>query len=513
MPDRWGSLPVVLKGGLDLSADALTLGTVGTGFALTLQNYEPAIEGGYKRILGYSKYDSNAVTGLSTAPILGCFVALDGVFAARENVGSTGVDIFYSTGSGWSSAINSTSLDVNTTKLRAAIYSFTEEVIVFVNGLDYALKYNGTSDTVINGTGAPATPKYAAGFKRRLVLAPASNDSSIALSAPDADTDFTAASGAIEINVGDKVKGLFPFRDTLYIFCENSIHKLVGNTSADFTIVPVTQQIGCLSQDTIQEVGGDVIFLGPDGFRSIAATDRIGDINLGLLSKRIQPLVRESILGYSEDKYVSLPIRKKSQYRCFINSNTTASTDTIGVIGKLEIEEGLGYAWSTTYGIHPYSGHSAYVGDNELAIIGAVSSGYVYQLESGNSFDGESISYIYQSPYLTFEDSTLRKVLYKIDLYTKIDGAISTNLNVLFDYENAGVQQPPSFLINETGNFSVYGTALYGTGTYSGSAYPVFKKNILGSGFVGSIKISGFDTNAPHRLDSFVLQYARHGRR
>lgn len=511
--DRWGSLPIVLGGGLDLSTDALTLGTVGLGYAIQLQNYEPSIEGGYKRILGYSKYDTNVVPGVANSPILGCFVALSGVFGARKNSGSTGVDIYYSTGSGWGSKINTSSLNVNTTKIRAAIYSFTQPIIVFVNGLNYALKYNGSADTVINGAGAPTAPKYAVGLKNRLVLAPGSNNSSIVLSSPYDDTDFTAAKGAIEINVGDTVKGLAAFRDTLYIFCENSIHKLVGNTSADFTVVPVTHQIGCISHDSIQEVGGDIIFLAPDGFRSIAATERIGDVNLGLLSKRIQPLVRSSILGQNEDKYVCLPIRQKSQYRCFVNSSATDSTNTIGVIGKLEEREGLVYSWSTTYGIHAYSGHSAYSGTSEIAVIGAISSGFVFRLESGNSFNTVNIPYVYQSPFITFEDTTLRKVLYKMDLYTEIEGPIQANLNIIYDYNNTGIHQPPSVMITETGSFSLYGTALYGTATYSGVANPVFKKNLVGSGFVSSVKISGSDTNAPHRLDSYILQFGKHGRR
>jgi hypothetical protein len=512
--DRWGSLPVVLGGGIDLSTESLTLGTMGTGFAVELLNYESSLEGGYEKIKGYSKYDSNIVPGVASSPILGAFVALDGVFGARKNAGSTGVDIYYSTGSGWGSAINSTGvLDVTTTKVRAATYSFTEEVIVFLTGKDPALRYDGSSDVLVNGAGAPTAPKYGVGFKNRLVLGPASNDSSIALSSPYDDTDFTPSNGAIEINVGDKLKGLATFRDTLYIFCENSIHKLVGNTSADFQVVPVTKQIGCQSHDTIQEIGGDLLFLGPDGFRSIAATERIGDISISLMSRLIQPFVRDNILSLSEDKYVSFPIRKKSQYRCLVNTAATASTDTVGVIGKLEVTDTVNYAWSTTQGIHAYSGHSAYINDDELIIIGSPSTGYIYRMESGSDFDGANIPYAYESPAFTFEDATLRKVLYKLDMYTQITGNVDLSLNIVYNYNNTDTHQPPVITLAGAGNFSTYGSAVYDTSVYSGVAKPVLKCNLVGSGFVASVRVSGNDRSPSHRLDSYIIQFAKHGRR
>ena len=42
------------------------------------------------------------------------------------------------------------------------------------------------------------------------------------------------------------------------------------------------------STDTVQEIGGDIIFLGPDGLRLFSATDKIGDFSLAAVSKTIQ---------------------------------------------------------------------------------------------------------------------------------------------------------------------------------------------------------------------------------
>jgi hypothetical protein len=37
---------------------------------------------------------------------------------------------------------------------------------------------------------------------------------------------------------------------------------------------------------------GDIIFLGPDGLRTVAGTERIGDVELGTLSRPVQPLLK-----------------------------------------------------------------------------------------------------------------------------------------------------------------------------------------------------------------------------
>ena len=64
------------------------------------------------------------------------------------------------------------------------------------------------------------------------------------------------------IKVDSNITGLFPFRDALFIFCEERIFKLTGSTSSDFALQPVTREIGCINGFTIQEFAGDIVFLG-----------------------------------------------------------------------------------------------------------------------------------------------------------------------------------------------------------------------------------------------------------
>ena len=103
------------------------------------------------------------------------------------------------------------------------------------------------------------------------------------------DYDNFAAGGSFTLS--DQVVGIKGFREDLIIFCENSIHKLINLHNSDTVrIDPITDNVGCLSGYSIQEIGGDLLFLAADGFRTVAGTARIGDVELGTISSNVQSL-------------------------------------------------------------------------------------------------------------------------------------------------------------------------------------------------------------------------------
>jgi len=513
--DRWKSLPVVCKGGLDLYNEVLTKGTTLMGVANQLQNYEPSVEGGYQRILGYTKWDSSVVPGDTNNPVLAVKPALGGVFAVRKTAGGDNA-LYFSNGGGWTGPLNSTSRTGSVTKARIISYSIVDEAVIVTDGLNPALKYDGSSDTLINGTGAPVAPSYAEEWKSRIALAPAtSSASAFVISAPDTDDDFNGSNGAEEFNVSDVIVGLKRFRDILYIFCENSIYKLTGNTSADFAIEPVTKSIGCIGHDTIQEVGGDLIFLSTDGFRSIAATERIGDVELGLLSKLIQPLVRPVIEQAGSYNFSSTVVRSKSQYRLFYYNSDIAATDQRGFLGRYEVRDqnGPSYSWATLFGIPAYCCESAYVDNDELVVFGHPTTGYVYRMERTNSFDTGNISFSYRTPYFLFDELESRKVVFKIKIYGRTAGVYQMYLNTLLDFGSENIIQPPAVLLTGDGGVTVYGNAVYGTDVYTVTGEINIDQALVGSGIAIAFQFADTNDEAPHRIDSFVIEYSTKGRR
>lgn len=71
MPDRWSTYAFEFKGGLVSNLSPLQQGVQAPGTARVLRNFEPSVEGGYTRIKGYDKYDSNFVPPYGTVKVHG----------------------------------------------------------------------------------------------------------------------------------------------------------------------------------------------------------------------------------------------------------------------------------------------------------------------------------------------------------------------------------------------------------------------------------------------------------
>ena len=56
--DAWQTYPVEFRGGLITNLSPLQQGINAPGSARILRNYEPSVEGGYRRIEGFTKFDS-----------------------------------------------------------------------------------------------------------------------------------------------------------------------------------------------------------------------------------------------------------------------------------------------------------------------------------------------------------------------------------------------------------------------------------------------------------------------
>jgi len=386
-------------------------------------------------------------------------------------------------------------------------YSGTD-YMVGVDGANVPFVYDGTFFTALDGIPTDGNGAgHVANFKNQLFFAKGSN---LLFTAPYTFDDFSAASGAGTINVGSAITGLIIFREQLIIFSERSIKRLVGNTIGDFQLQPITLDTGCTETDTIQEIGGDVLYLGPDGIRSLAATDRTGDFDLAVASKPIQDDVTDFV--NRNTSFSSVVIRPKSQYRLLgYNANFSADASQ-GIIGS-QVEQGINWA--------ELQGFKAYVASSNLyegieTIVFANTTGYVYQMESGNSLDGSDIYSTFATPYIPINDPRIRKTIYKMLLYTDPDGSFFSEVNLLFDFGETGIIQPTPFVFDNTSGSNApafYGTSIYGTGTYGGTIQRLFESQTVGSGYVVSLQFRANSTNPPHSLDAVTLEYGTHGRR
>ena len=504
---------VSLGGGLILNKDVFSMSP---GEALQLQNFEPDIEGGYKKILGTTKFNSNICPQVSASTERVVFTAIfnDVVLAGRG-----GSIHRASAGSGsWTSTI--TSLGTPTQNYEHRLFNFdgTDKIIIATGTSSPQILNSSFSTSVVSASGT-ANFKFVEIFKNHIFFSgDASNKQQISFMGPTETNSFTNGSGGGTIKVDTEIVGLKAFRDTLFIFGQDKIFKLTGSSSSDFAVQPVTRNIGCVDGRSIQELAGDVVFLAPDGLRTIAGTDRIDDIELGTVSKQIQKRINE----ITTHNINSVVIRNKSQYRLFFpTSDIQAEDSSRGLLSVIKANPNtgqLGFEYGDVKGLKVSSTDSAFISGTETIISGGY-DGYVYKQESGNVFTQASttvnISGIYRSPDMTMGDPGIRKSFQKVIWNIDPTGALSSSFLLEYDFSDDEVPQPEPYTLSQTGNIAQYGLAesVFGTAVYGSTGSNLIRQPVEGSGFTVAAKILDATSNSPVALKGFEMEFIAGGRR
>ncbi len=89
---------------------------------------------------------------------------------------------------------------------------------------------------------------------------------------PDDWTTIEASGYVVMVNAQGNGKGITSYGDHVIVFFENSIHELHGGAPENFTPVDITLATGCVSDKTIAEVKGKLLFLAKDGVHIYAGS-------------------------------------------------------------------------------------------------------------------------------------------------------------------------------------------------------------------------------------------------
>jgi len=545
------------------------------GQALELENFEPDVGGGYKRMLGFRPFVNQIVpeTNTSGEAVLLSTQFNNFVLAAR------GEKIFSSASSELSQGIASTTamtgagtLNVDSTdgfssngtvQINSEIFTYTGKTALTLTGVTRATssttaathavddvvsetwtvrdtgrtnaarynfeRYNFDGNEkiiVVDQTNAPtifntsltatdvsnsavAGAKHIAAFKNHMFYSGmSSTPQEIVFSEPFDEDGFNSGDGAGSIKVDDTIVGLRAFRGDLFIFCENRIFKLGGSSLSDFAIVPVTRNIGCVNGFTILEFAGDLVFLGPDGLRTVAGTARIGDVELGTISTNVQQLFRDNLTN--AEAFVSLVIPDKTQYRIFFSKEGQAQTSSLGAICVMK---GQAFEFSTMKGIRPACADTVVEAGDVIAIHGGF-DGYVYRQERGNTFDGALINAKYRSPDLSMGDPGVRKHMQRVNINYAPESTLDADLFVRYDYESSQSTRPAAYPLDSTNVAGTYGSSTYGNAVYGGPSQPIVRKAVEGSGFAVALRVEdGATATAPYTLKGFQLEFQVGARR
>ena len=530
------------EGGLNKIASQLELLRT-PGEATRLQNFEVSTKGGYRRINGYSQLGDGTRPN-SSNPILGLQVYADGVIAC------SGTNIYFSQdgdswlllnrASGAGGGDNYSTFGGRSTSARTsqgqtdfAIYEGDTdygELIVTDRGSGvkpFYFKMTGTGDLdsrtffakeiTVSGTHCP---KYCVIHDKHLVVGGAATAENTIFYSGTSDIDDFTTTGSGSILLDDQVVGLRSFRNNLIIFCRNSIYKLENiNNSSTITVTPITKNIGCLDGASIQEVGGQLLFLAPDGIRTVAGTARIGDVELGSLSRKIQPIFTDIATNISSYNISSAVIRKKSQYRLFYGNSGTATKVSQGVIGTLRVtpEGGSRFEWAELLGIQASQGFtSGFNKDNIEKVYHGDYSGYVYNHDTGNQFNpagtATNIDAEYESPDIDFGDLGTLKTLNYVKISVSPEGTVQPSLRVRYDYEDTNIPQPGNYTLSSIPSPAIFGSGIFNTSILGAAATPMTRQTIEGSGNTAKFRIFSDDQNGPYRINGLYIDYEPSGR-
>ena len=510
MPElsQTGAFPFVCEGGLVLNQSTFIMKP---GQALELLNFEPDIEGGYRRISGFSKYVTAVVPQTSSASEEVLMVTTFGstVVAAR------GEKIFSATpgGSSWT--------ERDTGRTSAGTYDFERfnfdgnDKLIVVDGNNAPTVFNTSFSATDVSESTVSGAKFVTAFKDHMFYAGMSSTPQEVVFSAGSDEDSFSTGVSLpagSVAVDDTITGLKVFRDNLFIFCENRIFQMTGSSSSDFAVKPVTRNIGCVNGQTIQEFAGDLIFLGPDGLRTIAGTARIGDVELGTISSNVQSIFDTNLSDAGS--FTSIVIPEKTQYRIFFTKSGVAENATGGIICVLR---GQQFEFAELKGIRPTATDTFVSSGNVIAIHGS-GDGFVYRQESGNDFDGTAILGRYRSPDLTMNDPGIRKNMQRVIVNYAPESSIDADLFIRYDYESRESARPAAYPLDSSDIAAIYGTATYGSassasGTYGGASQPLVRQPVEGSGFAVALRVNDGGTTAPYSLKGFQLEYQLGARR
>lgn len=498
----WETASIPFKGGLDLSENLQVL-TEQPNKAIKLQNFEPAMNGGYRRINGYKQHGSGSIPG--TGPIQGVMV-YKGVVAAREG------KLYHTTDGNVWTAIAGVSLS-STNEVEGILYTKdgATELLVVTDGLNkpYYIAYDGATFTVNQPSEDVAGAKLPVIIGERLAFAV---DTKLITSNR---FDIDKFDKGFEANLLMTITAIKAFRERLIIFSRYRIKQAVSiDDHTKTTIKDVTAKIGCVDGATVQEIGGDLLFLAPDGLRTVAATARIDDIELSVMSHAIKPLTQDLMTRLKDYKFSSTVMRESSQYRlyAFDKKQRDASDLQFGIIASLAyLEEGPVWQFAQTRGIPAYTLGDGLLDDEEVSYFGT-RTGKVYAHNVGDDFDGSDIRALFYTPYFSLGNLSLRKTVHTIQPFiVSEDRTDNIMLLLRYNYNDQYTHQPAPYIMDPFVRPSLYSRTEYAHGVYGATPEGARKVNVEGSGHTVQLRFVS-EGGSPFVVQGFNIDFSFGGK-
>lgn len=306
------------------------------------------------------------------------------------------------------------------------------------------------------------------------------------------------ATSFIDISRNDGQQGmrLQALGDRLVIFKERSIYNLffTGDADIPFTVQESDSNVGCVAQFSVQEIENGLIFLSHDGFYYYDSNN----------SYKISLQIQTTLLAYNLTRFNqarSMVQKNKNRYFCSLPSSGQTNNDTV-VVWDWQLN-----AFSLYAGMAVNSMSTVYVSAIDERIYFGDYSGFVYRMDTGSDDYPLNVQTAITSYYYTnwknFDDLVDQKGIPNIVIYYQSNNATMT-LVYSYDFESADTYTQTFSTATST---SVYGSAVYGTGTYAGIGGSQQRRDLDGRGRVIRLGFKNSNMTETFQIDglgSFV---------
>jgi len=364
------------------------------------------------------------------------------------------------------------------------------------DGVNRAFEFDGTYFMNIETGMTVDTPKFIEAHRNHLFLGfPGGSLQNSGVGEPDI---WTPRLGAAEIGVGDDITGLKSNgNDQLAIATTVSLQVLRGTSNLDWILKSVSDSIGSRSF-TMQEAGGNTLFLDRSGVNTIIPIQATQDLGTDAISRNVRKTLDAKYLGSID----ALHAAKKNQYRLFFDDKSALVATFFGQ--KL-------MGWMPMLYAHQFTRTWAGEDDNELTrLYAGTDDGYVMEMDIGTSFDGESTLSFVQLPFNYHKSPDRNKRFHKITLEVDSPSEITLQLATDFDYGSGGQSSRFSVLSSPTGG--LWDTSAWENFFWDSSVLSSPEINIDGIGRnLGIIILHDDDVDETFTLSAAMVQFSLYG--
>lgn len=372
-----------------------------------------------------------------------------------------------------------------------------------VNGVDRGFEYDRVGDTFVQiETGmATDTPTHLEVHASYLFYA--FRGGSLQNSGYQLPLNWSVVYGANERSVGEDVTFLREdVSQTLVIGTRRRVWILTGISTELFQIKVYSANTG--SVENTDENLGKILFMEDRGFTTAAASAQYGNFESASISDRILTLVVHLL---NDDVPVGAVVtRKKNLYRLVfatgfvlcVNMNASGKPSgwTSGSLPTKPSGFWGGYTQALGSGVQV-----------ERCFLGG-ENGYVYEMDTGNSFDGENLPHFLRLAYDNSRSPDVFKRYRRMQVDLSPEGPLSLSMSVDYDYGNRSGQanQPLDF----NGNGGFWDVALWDQFNWDGAQYAQAIMKIEGEGYnIGMFFAGNSNTDAAATLYGVSLQWSQ----